>query len=34
VWGCVSNSVAMTPTSAPRKIKEVLRIIREPFRLR
>jgi len=26
VWGCVSNSVATTPTNAPRKIKEVLRI--------
>src|SRR6516225_1352112 len=26
VWGCVSNSVATTPNSAPRKIKEVLRI--------
>jgi hypothetical protein len=26
VWGCVNNSVATTPTSAPRKIKEVLRI--------
>jgi hypothetical protein len=26
VWGCVSNSVAATPTSEPRKIKEVLRI--------
>jgi hypothetical protein len=26
VWGCVSNSVATTPISAPRKIKEVLRI--------
>ena len=32
--GCVSISVTNTPASAPRKSSEVLRIIREPFRLR
>ena len=30
-WRC---SVRATPAAAPRRIREVLRIIREPFRLR
>ena len=32
--GCVASNVSPAPATAPRKIREVLRIIREPFRLR
>jgi hypothetical protein len=34
VGGWVAINVTTAPATAPRKTREVLRIIREPFRLR